>query len=127
MERCFEDQKSEIGLDQYEGRRYRGLKRHLILSGVNSLFLSRIRQEFGGENRELTECQVQTAVAALIPFWWLGLSPPKVVLERTSEESPRTQRRNALARRCHTKRTRRRRHALGIKLTEVPRCRWGPT
>ncbi len=50
IERCFEDQKSEIGLDQYEGRRYRGRKRHLILSCVSSLFLSRVRQEFGGEN-----------------------------------------------------------------------------
>lgn len=48
VERCFEDQKSEIGLDQYEGRRYRGLKRHLFLSCVSYLFLSRIRQEFGG-------------------------------------------------------------------------------
>ena len=35
VERCFEDQKSEIGLDQYEGRRYQGLKRHLILSCVS--------------------------------------------------------------------------------------------
>jgi hypothetical protein len=42
-------QKSEIGLDQYEGRRYQGLKRHLILSSVSYLFLSRMRQEFGGE------------------------------------------------------------------------------
>ena len=49
VERCFEDQKGEIGLDQYEGRRYQGLKRHLILSGVSYLFLSRVRQEFGGE------------------------------------------------------------------------------
>ena len=49
VERCFEDQKSEIGLDQYEGRRYRGLKRHLILSCVSYLFLSRMREEFGGE------------------------------------------------------------------------------
>ena len=49
VERCFEDQKSEIGLDQYEGRRYRGLKRHLILSCVSFLFLSRMRQEFGGK------------------------------------------------------------------------------
>jgi SRSO17 transposase len=49
VERCFEDQKSEIGLDQYEGRRYRGSKRHLILSCVSYLFLSRVRQEFGGE------------------------------------------------------------------------------
>jgi SRSO17 transposase len=49
VERCFEDQKSEVGLDQYEGRRYRGLKRHLILSCISYLFLSRTRLEFGGE------------------------------------------------------------------------------
>ncbi len=47
VERCFEDQKSEIGLDQYEGRRYLGLKRHLILSCVSFLFLSRVRQKWG--------------------------------------------------------------------------------
>jgi SRSO17 transposase len=49
VERCFEDQKGEIGLDQYEGRRYQGLKRHLVLSMVSYLFLSRMRREFGGE------------------------------------------------------------------------------
>ena len=49
VERCFEDQKSEIGLDQYEGRRYLGLKRHLILSCVSYLFLSRVRQEWAGK------------------------------------------------------------------------------
>jgi len=47
VERCFEDGKSEIGLDQYEGRRYLGLKRHLILSAVSYLFLARVRQEWG--------------------------------------------------------------------------------
>jgi SRSO17 transposase len=49
VERCFEDQKGEVGLDHYEGRRYVGLKRHLILSAVSYLFLTRMRQEFGGE------------------------------------------------------------------------------
>ena len=49
VERCFEDQKSEIGMDQYEGRRYLGLKRHLILSAVSYLFLARVRQEKRGE------------------------------------------------------------------------------
>ena len=49
VERCFEDQKGEVGLDHYEGRRYQGLKRHLLLSAVSYLFLSRMRQEFGGE------------------------------------------------------------------------------
>src|SRR5512147_789533 len=49
VERCFEDQKSEIGLDQYEGRRYLGLKRHLIVSTVSYLFLGRVREELRGE------------------------------------------------------------------------------
>jgi SRSO17 transposase len=47
VERCFEDDKSEIGLDQYEGRRYLGLKRHLIISAVSYLFLARVRQHWG--------------------------------------------------------------------------------
>jgi SRSO17 transposase len=49
VERCFEDDKSEIGLDQYEGRRYLGLKRHLVLSAVSYLFLAKVRQEWGGK------------------------------------------------------------------------------
>ncbi len=127
VERCFEDQKSEIGLDQYEGRRYQGLKRHLILSCVSYLFLSRMPEEFGGENPELTECQAHTAVAALIPCWWLDERPSKKLLERTAEEIGYTQRRNAAARKSHTKATRKKLRALGIKLTEVPRCAWGKT
>jgi SRSO17 transposase len=49
VERCFQDDKSEIGLDQYEGRRYLGLKRHLVLSAVSYLFLAKMRQEGGGK------------------------------------------------------------------------------
>jgi SRSO17 transposase len=48
IERCFEDQKGEVGLDHYEGRRYLGLKRHLVLSAISYLFLARTRQELGG-------------------------------------------------------------------------------
>jgi SRSO17 transposase len=49
VERCFRDQKQEIGLDQWEGRCYLGLKRHLILSCVSYLFLARCRQRLRGE------------------------------------------------------------------------------
>ena len=40
VERCFQDQKSDLGLDHYEGRKYTGLIRHLILSCVSHLFLA---------------------------------------------------------------------------------------
>ncbi|MCA9236980.1 MAG: IS701 family transposase [Planctomycetales bacterium] len=49
VERCFRDQKQEIGLDQWEGRCYLGLKRHLILSCVSYLFLTRCRERLRGE------------------------------------------------------------------------------
>jgi SRSO17 transposase len=49
VERCFEDHKGEIGLDHYEGRLYLGLKRHLLISSLSYLFLSRMRQRLGGE------------------------------------------------------------------------------
>jgi SRSO17 transposase len=47
VERCFEDQKQEVGLDQWEGRRWLGLKRHLILTAVSYLFLARVCRDEG--------------------------------------------------------------------------------
>ncbi len=49
VERCFEDGKGEIGLDHYEGRRYPGLKRHLILSTISYLFLAKTNQRLRGK------------------------------------------------------------------------------
>lgn len=49
VERCFQDQKQEVGLDQWEGRRWLGLKRHLILTSVSYLFLALVRERFRGE------------------------------------------------------------------------------
>lgn len=49
IERCFEDEKGELGLDHYEGRKYRGLKRHLILTAVSHLFLAEVHQALRGE------------------------------------------------------------------------------
>jgi len=44
IERCFEDGKGEVGLDRWEGRRWLGLKRHLILTTVSYLLLARTCQ-----------------------------------------------------------------------------------
>jgi SRSO17 transposase len=49
IERCFEDEKGELGLDHYEGRKYQGLKRHLILTAVSHLFLAKVHQDLRGE------------------------------------------------------------------------------
>ena len=104
----------------------RGSKRHLILSCVSYLFLSRVRQEFGGKNPELTECQVHTAVAALVCSWWLsgrGCSG----CSNKSGGDPVYPASPVQARKSHTKTTRRKLRALGIRLTDLPRCRWDTT
>ena len=49
VERCFQDQKSELVLDHYEGRTYRGLIRHLMLTCVSYLFLMRATLKRRGE------------------------------------------------------------------------------
>ena len=49
VERCFEDGKGEVGLDHYEGRRYPGLKRHLILSAISYLFMAQTNQRLRGK------------------------------------------------------------------------------
>ena len=44
IERCFQDDKGQLGLDHYEGRRWRGWQRHLMISAVSFLFLARVHQ-----------------------------------------------------------------------------------
>ena len=48
IERCFEDDKTEIGLDHFEVRNYRSLKRHLILSTLSFLFLAETNEKLRG-------------------------------------------------------------------------------
>ena len=49
VERCFEEEKGELGLDHFEVRNYRSLKRHLILTAVSHLFLAKVNQKWRGE------------------------------------------------------------------------------
>lgn len=53
VERCFEDGKGEVGLDHWEGRRWLGLQRHLILTTVSYLFLAKTCQRLRGEKSGL--------------------------------------------------------------------------
>lgn len=49
IERCFEDQKTELGFDHFEGRSYLGLKRHQAVTAVSHLFLAEVHQALRGK------------------------------------------------------------------------------
>jgi SRSO17 transposase len=49
IERCFEDQKTELGFDHFEGRSYLGLKRHQAVTAASHLFLAKVQQQLRGK------------------------------------------------------------------------------
>jgi SRSO17 transposase len=49
VERCFEDSKTELGFDHWEGRSYLSLVRHQIISAVSLLLLAEVHRELRGE------------------------------------------------------------------------------
>lgn len=49
VERCFEDEKDEIGMDHFEVRKYGSIRRQLFLSMVSYLFLALQRRRLRGE------------------------------------------------------------------------------
>jgi len=49
VERCFEEEKGELGMDPFEVRTWRSLRRHLLLTAVSHLFLAKVREKWRGE------------------------------------------------------------------------------
>ncbi len=82
----------------------------------------------GGKKTELTLCQLHLAIAALARSW--GISGPKEVGKQPAKDAAKiryAKRRNAQARRSHTKTTLKKLKRLGIDLAEVKHCRWDDT
>jgi SRSO17 transposase len=72
IERCFEDQKTELGFDHFEGRSYVGLKRHQAITAVSHLFLSEVQQQLRGEKPgpdRLPSANGDGRAGALVETW----------------------------------------------------------
>lgn len=67
-------------------------------------------------------CQVRTAVGAVVQSWWLDLDSAKTLRERTAKQLQYHQQRIALARKAHTKTTKRKLRRLGINVDHLKRC-----
>lgn len=124
IERCFEDDKSYVGLDHYQGRGYPGLLRHLILSAASLLFLSQSRKQLQESYPELTVSQVRQAMSSLVQSWWLDPFDADTLIEQTARRLEYYQRRNLQARKSHSKTRMRRLEDMGIDLRTTPQCQW---
>jgi DDE superfamily endonuclease len=127
VESCFRQAKEELGLDHYEVRGWRCVHRHFYLTQLSHLFCARIRQKFdAGMDRNdalehLTTEQVRRAMNA-----WLeaavGQLTPTERLERELAKQQYYQRRNAQARRSHTKTRKALLKSLGIDVDRIKSC-----
>ena len=124
VERCFQDDKSYIGMNQFEGRTYPGMLRHLILSAVSLLFLARMREELLESYPELTISQMKQSMSALIESWFLTPTNAQMVLEKMVNKLAYYQRRNAQARHSHSKTRTKKLAAIGVDLEDIQKCEW---
>jgi len=121
VERLFRESKTETGLDHYEGRTYRGWKRHLVLTSLSILFLSEQRERMRRTTRAFTLEQVKQAVEVQLDPE-MPKSEVRRQLRKVLDRLLYHQRRNAVARKSHAKTRRKRLEDAGIDLAAARRC-----
>lgn len=126
IESCFRQAKGELGLDHYQVRGWRCVHRHFYVTQLSHLFCARVRQQDddpGGEpfNR-LTIEQVRSAMNTWLDSVDLKPAARKQRYQEELEKQHYHQRRNAQARKSHTKTRIEQLHAMGIDPDRIRSC-----
>ena len=124
VERCFEDEKMELGFDHFEGRSYLGLKRHQAICALTHLFLAETRQMLREKNLDVTLSQLKLALAALVLTWWVCPDSVTSLIDQAAKQIQYYQKSNARAAESHTKTRLSTLDRLGIRLRRLPHCQW---
>jgi SRSO17 transposase len=127
VESCLRQAKEELGLDHYEVRGWRCLHRHFYLTQLTHLFCARMRQKFDQATtpadslEHLTTEQLRRAMNT-----WLETARGRLTKEarwhRELAKQQYYQRRNAQARRAHTKARTATLRSLGIDADRIKSC-----
>lgn len=127
VESCFREAKEELGLDHYEVRGWCCLHRHFYLTQLAHLFCARMRQKFDDATtaddalQRLTTEQVRRAMNT-----WLEAARGRLTkVARLQQELAKQEyyrRRNAQARRSHTKTRKAKLRSLGIDADRIKSC-----
>lgn len=120
IERLFRESKTEAGLDHYEGRRYRGWMRHLVLTSLSILFLSEQRERMRAAHPITLEQVKQAIEVQLDPE--MPRAEVRRQLRMVLDRLLYHQHRNAVARKSHTKTRRRRLEEAGVDLAAARQC-----
>ena len=123
IENCFRQAKEELGMDHYEVRGWRCVRRHFFVTQLSHLFCARMRQEYDDSSVDrMSVEQIRSAMNT-----WLDTIdlPPSARHQRFEEELQKQryyQRRNQQARTSHTKTRLKRFSTLGINLDKIKSC-----
>ena len=107
IERCFQDCKTELGMNHAELRTYTGLRRHFILTAINYFFLRDWSVKHKKEGTDLTVSQCADAVRILLERKIEGIMTEdqlRTLAEKLADQIAVTQMRNRAARESATRR-----------------------
>jgi len=126
VESCFREAKDELGMDHYQVRGWRCLRRHFFVTQLSHLFCARMRQEYddpaGEQPDRLTVQQVRGAMNTWLSSVDLKPAARHERYEQELEKQRYYQRRNQQARKSHTKTRIIRLRELGIDVDQIKSC-----
>ena len=123
IEACFRVSKEELGLDHFEVRGWQCIHRHYYLTGLSSLLCARIRTSL--EKGSPERLSVEQVRRALNCYLFNHNLPPDLLneaFEKELEDQAYYQRRNATAKRSHTKTRIALYASLGIDVERIKSC-----
>ena len=124
VETCFRTAKQELGMDHFEVRGWRCVHRHWYVTQLSYLFCSRLRIQWD-DNPDVTLTVEQVRAVCNTWFHSLELQPldKRRRLEKEIVKQQYHQKRNATARKSHTKTRKILYQKKGININQIKSCR----
>jgi SRSO17 transposase len=130
VESCFREAKGELGMDHYQVRGWRCLRRHFFVTQLSHLFCARMRQQYDDPASEqpgrLTVEQVRSAMNTWLSSVDLKPAARQDHYKQELKNQRYYQRRSQQARKSHTKTRITRLHELGMNVDRIKSCITGP-
>ncbi len=122
IELCFREGKQEVGMGDFEVRKYPALKRHLLISMISHLFISDRTDRLNEFYPDLTKPQLKRAVDAMIQTAQMSPRRKEKRLEQVCEKIRYTQKRNKASYQAHEKKRKEELEEMGYEISKMLSC-----